>query len=138
MDLECDGCERREGDLTEMSHLNCNCSGSGPASPDCLQMARTSVIISQVSSSSYPAGQELRLAQVCRECGQESSCVKHNSGSSCFTSTASLRRVTVTGRNPGSPTVSPDLNLNLNLQLLPLLDIKLSHDNFLFQAGRGV
>ena len=93
-------------------------------------MKKTSVIVSHVSNISVPAG-EVKLAHVCRVCGQETSCIKHKDGFSCLTCRAFLRSVTLTRTSSGGSTVSP--HLDLDLELLP--DIKLSHDNFLFQAG---
>jgi len=85
------------------------------------------VIVSHVSNISVPAG-EVKLAHVCRVCGQETSCIKHKDGFSCLTCRAFLRSVTLTRTSSGGSTVSP----HLDLELLP--DIKLSHDNFLFQV----
>ena len=80
--------------------------------------------VSNVSNISGPA-KELKLAHLCRVCGQETSCIKLKAGFSCLSCRAFLRRVILSRSRPGPSTDSPDLQ--------PA--IKLSHDNFLFQAG---
>ena len=100
-------------------------------------MKKTSVIVSHLSKNSGPA-QEVKLPHICRVCGEETSCIKQKAGFSCLSCRAFLRRVILRRSRPRRSRASPEKEkeeeevVDEEEDLLP--EIKLSHDNFLFQV----